>query len=117
MQATITALLDHPLALRMVVLTIENLAVVGMFLVVANYPSEQLNTKLASLDPNDVVKLCRISTIMTAGALFRVNLQNLATDHDLACFLSDIITSNVWPVNNPGLAALPDELQALFKDL
>ena len=48
----------------MVALTMEKSADVGMLLVVANYLSEQLNTKSVSLDSNDVMKLYCIFTVM-----------------------------------------------------
>ena len=73
-QVTINGLTDHLLALGLVALTMEKSADMSMFLVAANYPSKQISSKFGSLNPNDVINLCHVSTIMTAGAVIRVKV-------------------------------------------
>ena len=79
-QATINTLYNLLLALHLVALIMEKSADVGMFLVAVNYLYKQLNMKSTTLDPNDVIKLCRVYTVMTTGAIFYIDPQSLAMD-------------------------------------
>ena len=63
----------------------------------------------------DIVKLGRISTTTTVGALFHIKPEHKSMDYDLACFLGEVISRTACLANNLGLSTSPDDLRAVFK--